>query len=71
MKKKVETKSFLGVAQVDCAILVVSAKDDQYEASLEETRKIILITFATGCTTLIVAVNKMENTKDKPFNKER
>jgi len=38
---------------------------------LEEMRKIILITFATGCTTLIVAVNKMENTKDKPFNKER
>jgi len=60
-----------GVAQVDCTILVVSAKDDEFEASLKETRKMAMIAYATGSTTLIAAVNKIEKTKDKPFNKER
>ena len=70
-KKKWRLKVVLGVAQADCTILVVSAKDDEFEASLKETRKMAMIAYITGSVKLIVAVNKIEKTKDKPFNKER
>ena len=52
--------------QADLAILVVSAKDGEYEAGITrngQTREHLLLAYTMGVKQLIVVVNKMDVTK--------
>ena len=52
--------------QADLAILVVSAKEGEYEAGVTktgQTREHLLLAYTMGVKQLIVVVNKMDVTK--------
>ena len=63
-----------GTSQADFAILVVSAMPGEFEAGVSkegQTREHALLAFTLGVRQMIVAVNKMDKTKDKPYDKGR
>jgi len=62
-----------GVSQADCALLIVGANTDEYEAGISRTGTTlehVLLAYTFGVKQLIVAVNKMEVT-DPPYSEKR
>lgn len=67
------TNMIPGVALADCAVLVVSAKNGEFEESMSpngQTREFLLIANAMGKGDIIVAVNKMDATSP-PYSEAR
>jgi elongation factor 1-alpha len=59
-----------GTSQADCAILIIAAGTGEFEAGISkdgQTREHALLAFTLGVRQLIVAVNKMDTTKVRPF----
>lgn len=57
-----------GTSQADCAILVVSASEGEFEAGISpkgQTREHVLLCYTLGVKQLIVAVNKMDSVNYK------
>merc|ERR1712230_175148 len=55
-----------GTSQADCAILIIAAGTGEFEAGISkdgQTREHALLAFTLGVRQLIVAINKMDNTK--------
>lgn len=53
-----------GAAQADCAVLVVAAKKDEFEAGISErgqTREHALLAYTIGAKQMIVCINKMDS----------
>lgn len=62
-----------GTSQADCAILVVSAKEGEFEDGYSkhgQTREHGLLAFTMGVREMIVAVNKMDTT-EPPYSQAR
>ncbi len=60
-----------GASQADCALLVVSAKEGEYEAGISpagQTREHIFLAKTMGVDQIIVAINKMDTVN---YSKER
>ena len=59
-----------GTSQADCAILIIAGGTGEFEAGISkdgQTREHALLAFTLGVRQLIVAVNKMDTTKVRPF----
>merc|ERR1712230_133623 len=55
-----------GTSQADCAILIIAAGTGEFEAGISkdgQTREHALLAYTLGVKQLIVAINKMDNTK--------
>ncbi|XP_019639935.1 PREDICTED: elongation factor 1-alpha, somatic form-like [Branchiostoma belcheri] len=55
-----------GTSQADCAVLMVAASTDEFEAGISkngQTREHAVLAYTLGVKQLIVAVNKMDNTE--------
>ncbi|EHB10082.1 Elongation factor 1-alpha 1 [Heterocephalus glaber] len=62
-----------GTSQADCAILIVAAGVDKFEAGISkngQTREHALLAYTLGMKQLIVGVNKMDST-EPPYSQKR
>ncbi|KAI8497838.1 Elongation factor 1-alpha 1 [Branchiostoma belcheri] len=62
-----------GTSQADCAVLMVAASTDEFEAGISkngQTREHAVLAYTLGVKQLIVAVNKMDNT-EPPYSEAR
>jgi len=62
-----------GTSQADCAILVVSTKEGEFEGGISpigQTREHAFLSFTLGVQQLVVALNKMDthNWNEARFN---
>lgn len=63
-----------GTSQADFAILIISSKAGEYEAGISkqgQTKEHALLSYTLGVRNMIVGVNKMDDSQDKPWNKTR
>ena len=58
--------SFIGTSQADCAVLIVSAGVNEFEAGISkngQTREHALLAYTLGVKQMIVGFNKMDTTE--------
>ena len=57
---------FTGTSQADCAVLIVAAGVNEFEAGISkngQTREHALLAYTLGVKQMIIGVNKMDNTE--------
>ena len=58
--------SFTGTSQADCAVLIVAAGVNEFEAGISksgQTREHALLAYTLGVKQMIIGVNKMDTTE--------
>lgn len=64
-----------GTSQADFAILMISSKAGEYEAGISKeggsTKEHALLAFTLGVRQMIIAINKMDDSENGPWNKKR
>ena len=59
---------FKGISLADAAIIIVSAENENYENN--HIKDYLIVAFTTGIRQIIIAINKMDQTKDVEYSEK-